>query len=190
LGIRMMNPLLISSEVSPFLSIAEYAWSKVGETSLLKEFCRDVVASWRFVLRHRQDGLLDLLQGELLSQLLVCFIWNPSRGAGPADLSGFVGAEGICLRGVKVRVEGANVMGQVLLACDLSVFGWQLFKECSFPSYSVEVKETLWARVTVPEPGGGAELVVSYHFLLQGVRQVALCHREDVPDWFVFRVAL
>jgi hypothetical protein len=34
-------------------------------------------------------------------------------------------------------------MGQVLLACDLSVFGWQLLKECSFPSYSAEVKEAL-----------------------------------------------
>ncbi len=176
--------------------VSEHLWECLKQGwrdfvhEFLKEFRRDAVASWHFVLRHRQDGLLDFLQGELLSQFLVCFIWDPSRGAGPTDLLGFVSAGGICLWGVKVCVEGANVMGQVLLACDLSVFGWLLLKECSFPSYSVEVKETLWACVTVPEPGGGAELVVSYHLLLQGVRQVALCHREDVPDWFVFRVAL
>jgi hypothetical protein len=34
-------------------------------------------------------------------------------------------------------------MGQVLLACDLSVFGGQFLEECSFPSYSMEVKEAL-----------------------------------------------
>jgi len=35
LGIRVMSPLLISYEVSPLLSIAENAWSRVGEISLM-----------------------------------------------------------------------------------------------------------------------------------------------------------
>ncbi len=35
LGIKVMSPLLINSEVSPFLSIAKNAWSKVGEISLM-----------------------------------------------------------------------------------------------------------------------------------------------------------
>ncbi len=37
-----MNPLLISSDVSPFLSIVENAWSKVGEISFMNSWKNSV----------------------------------------------------------------------------------------------------------------------------------------------------
>ncbi len=65
-----------------------------------------------------------------------------------------------------MHVEGTYVLSQVLLARYLSLFGCELFKERSFPSDAVEVKKTFQARVTVPEPGGRAKLVVPRHLLL------------------------
>ncbi len=83
-----------------------------------------------------------------------------------------------------------HVVRQVLLACYLSVFGCEFFEECYFPSDAMEVKETFRARVTIPEPGGRANLVVPRYLLLQCVGQVSLRLREYAPDWFVFGISL
>jgi hypothetical protein len=42
----------------------EQGWGDFVD-EFLKEFGRDVVASWRFALQHRGDGILDFFQGEL-----------------------------------------------------------------------------------------------------------------------------
>ncbi len=81
-------------------------------------------------------------------------------------------------------------MGQVLLACYLSSFGCEFLEKCSFSSDSVEVKEPLRAGIAISEPRGGAELVVLRHLLLEGVSQVALHPREDIPYGFVLGIPL
>jgi hypothetical protein len=65
-----------------------------------------------------------------------------------------------------MRVKGTYVVSQVLLTCYLSILGCEFFKERSFPSDAMEVKEMFQARVTVPEPCGRAELVVPRYLLL------------------------
>jgi hypothetical protein len=65
-----------------------------------------------------------------------------------------------------MRVEGSDIMCQVLLALYLSFFSCQFFEQCSFPPDAMEVKETFRARVSVPEPRGRTELVVSRHLFL------------------------
>ncbi len=70
-----MNPLLIHSEVSSFLSIVEKTWRRVGEISSTNSWKNSVgmplhlgalpfgipeMASRRFALRHRGDGISTL----------------------------------------------------------------------------------------------------------------------------------
>ncbi len=73
-----------------------------------------------------------------------------------------------------MRVEGSDIMGQVFLTLNLSFVGCQFFEERSFLPDMMEVKELFRTRVSVPEPCGCAELVVSCHLLLEGVRHVSL----------------
>ncbi len=73
-----------------------------------------------------------------------------------------------------MRVEGSDIMGQVLLTFDLSLLGCQFFEKRLLPPDAMEVKELFQARVSVPEPCGCGELVVSRHLLLEGVRHVSL----------------
>jgi len=65
-----------------------------------------------------------------------------------------------------MRVEGSDIMSQVLLALYFSLFGCQFFEQCSFPPNAMEVKETFRAHISVPEPRGRIELVVSRHLFL------------------------
>ncbi|CAM6056268.1 unnamed protein product [Sphagnum tenellum] len=141
----------------------------------LKEFGRDAITSWRFALWHHGDGISDFFQGELFGQLLVRFVRDPNQGVGPARFHGFRGVGSAHFRGVEMRVEGSNIVSQVLLTHNLSLFGCQFFEECSFPPDAMEVKEPFRARVSLPEPRGRTELVVSHHLLLEGVCHVSLC---------------
>jgi len=141
----------------------------------LKEFGRDAVASRRFALRHRGDGISDFFQGEFFGQLLICFDRDPGWGAGPALFPGFRGVGSTCFRGVEMRVEGSDIVSQVLLTFDLPLLDCQFFEERPFPPDAMEVKESFRARVSVPEPSGRTELVISRHLFLEGVRHVSLC---------------
>ncbi len=89
---------------------------------LLEEFRRDAVASRCFAFGHLEDGISDLPQGEIFSQLLIRFARDPGQGAGPALFPSFQGAGpalfpsfqgagGVRFRGVETFVEGSNVVG-------------------------------------------------------------------------------
>jgi hypothetical protein len=73
-----------------------------------------------------------------------------------------------------MRVERSKIVSQVLLTLDFSLLDYQFFEERPFPPNVMEVKETFRARVSVPEPCGRTELVVSRHLFLEGVRHVSL----------------
>jgi hypothetical protein len=73
-----------------------------------------------------------------------------------------------------MRVERSDIVSQVLLTLDLSLLGCQFFEERLFLPDAMEVKEPFGARVSVPEPRGRTELVVSRHLFLEGVRHVYL----------------
>ncbi len=153
----------------------EEGWGDfIGE--FLEEFGRDAVTFRCFALRHHGDGILDFFQGEFFGQLLIRFDRDPGWGASPTRFPGFRGVGSARFRGVKMRVERLDIVNQVLLTFDLSLFGCQFFEERSFPPDAMEVKETFRARVSVPEPCGCTELVVLRYLFLEGVHHVSL-HR-------------
>jgi hypothetical protein len=78
LGISVIRPLLIPSDVSPFLSIA---WN--------------TVPARHFALWHSQDGVLNFFQGEVFYHVPVCLAQYPNTGTSPAFLPCFLGAGGM-----------------------------------------------------------------------------------------------
>jgi hypothetical protein len=61
---------------------------------------------------------VNLFQGEILGECLVCISYGPHWDALPTPILGFLSAREMCFRGVKIRVELGDMMGEIRLTSD------------------------------------------------------------------------
>jgi hypothetical protein len=97
--------------------------------------------SRRFAFGQSVNRLDDLLQRQAFGEANVCFLCDSDWDTVPASFLRFLNAGDMRLRRVQSRIEVGDILREVGLARDRSIFGLEFSQDCFLLSYSMTIEK-------------------------------------------------